>query len=190
MAAPSVWPHRGGSHCGPQCGGGAELTVTLTELSLAVLTPPPPATHPAGHTVSWRPAAPARPHPQAVGPLTCRAGNTLRAPECLGVASLPTELAERSRVSEHAWRTGNTVTLPSLPARRTLTGPGSFLQRTAVWDELGDLPVHPVLGADVAGRAGGELLVEHVASLAHRAALQAVSPGDAGHLEHDGDQLF
>ena len=160
--------------------------MTVTELSLTVLTPPPPATEPAGHTVSWSPAAPARPHPQAVGPLTCRTGNTLGAPECLCVASLPTELAEGSRVPEHPWRAGDTVTVPRLPPGRTLTGPGSFLQGTAVRDELGDLPVHPVLGTDVAGRSGGKLLVEHVASLAHRAALQAVSPGDAGHLNNTG----
>ena len=62
----------------------------------------------------------------------------------------------------------------------------SLFHRAAVWDELGDLPVHPVLGTDVAGRSGGKLLVEHVASLAHRAALQAVSPGDAGHLNNTG----
>ena len=150
------------------------------------LTPPPPAIQPAGHTVSWSPAAPAGPHPEAVRPLPDWTGNTLGAPEGVGVAALPAQLAQRRRVPEHSWRAGDTVVLPGLPPGGAVAGPGGLLQRAAVRDELGDLPVHPVLRADVARRPGGKLLVEHVAGLAHRAALQAVSPGRAGHLNNIG----
>ena len=170
LASPHL-SHRGGS--GRGCCGG--------RLSLPEVPPPPVGE--SEDAVRRRPAASAGPHSEAVGPLARGAGDTLGAAEGLGVTSLPTELTQRRAVPEHARGTGHTVVLPRLPAGRTVAGLRCLLHWAAVRDELGDLPVDPVLGTQVGGGPRGELLVEHVTSLAHRAALEAVAPVDAGHLE-------
>ena len=96
--------------------------------------------------------------------------------------SLGAELAEGGLASVHAWGAGHAVVVPRLPARRTLPHHRRLLDGGAVRDELGDLPVHPVLGAEVGGRAGGELLVEDVSGVADGGALPAPPPVEARHL--------
>lgn len=82
----------------------------------------------------------------------------------------------------HSWRTGHTVAVACLPPLGALTHVASLLHWTAVRDELGDLPVHPVCRADVSGRAGGELLIEYMALSTHRGALSAMALVQASHL--------
>ena len=96
-------------------------------------------------------------------------------PEVLSKEALGTQLAKTILFRAiHSWRTSHTKSVGShFPTLKTSPAVDGLGDGAAVRDEPADVPVDPVLVADVGRGAGGELLVELVVLLADGRALLA-----------------